>query len=389
MKVIPLTRCVLPVALGLSLCVILAVSAWKIIIGYGIYCPSECTPLEKAACLHRWGHPEAIENAQMCVRELLPQAERIQSELASSNLPLPPRTINFETIAASYEDPYGKDYAEFAREFTEFIDNGANEILARGPLNDAALCQWIEGESQAQLGNIVEARLAYLKMQRFSYGLVLVPRPFSKPSSFWSPFHEASIHLTKKATEPPISIYPPNVFITIPQINRLYSHPEGNYPHMTATITHPSFSQRVSQHLAVVGTVAMIPDSVYNRILFPGNKTLLGEPILFESGSTITRLDQSLRSRLLDDNVSVEIPREMYLYVLVHLDSGNGSGYIATKATIHSKLWSANLTLRPPQETPEHKVELVAVASYRELASQIDRLPSDIWPVAWTRLTTW
>ncbi len=130
-------------------------------------------------------YQKAIEAANECIQKFSPDAERIEGELRTANVPIPnPRKI----VCKLKKD---KEW-EWTPE--------ALEILKQGPLNDVAACYAIVGEAKEALNKarrdenlLNEAKAAYNKAALLPHALTYDGR--QQPGWFWSPATKADDRL--------------------------------------------------------------------------------------------------------------------------------------------------------------------------------------------------
>jgi len=106
-------------------------------------------------------YPIAIEMADECIFNFGPTAKRMQREMVSQNMPIPPE---------------GK-----------VKDQEKQEILNRGILNDVGTCWFIKGISLEIKGNAREAIGAYQEAETLPYARTYDP----SWDGFWSPAKSA------------------------------------------------------------------------------------------------------------------------------------------------------------------------------------------------------
>jgi len=111
----------------------------------------------------------AIKLANSCIDDYAITASKMEADLETKNAPVPPK------------GPVPPEQK--------------NEVLSRGPLNDAAACYFIKGRSTQALGRKQEAIIAYKAGCKLQYARVWDPKGW-----FWSPAEEMCARL--EALEP-------------------------------------------------------------------------------------------------------------------------------------------------------------------------------------------
>ncbi|HEY6768751.1 MAG TPA: hypothetical protein VI386_28675 [Candidatus Sulfotelmatobacter sp.] len=107
---------------------------------------------------------EAIKSADICIDDYAITASKMETDLEAKQAPIPPKG------AVSPEQK--------------------NEVLSRGPLNDAAACYFIRGRSSQSLKRNKDAIVAYAAGCKLQYARVWDPKGW-----FWAPAEEMCARL--------------------------------------------------------------------------------------------------------------------------------------------------------------------------------------------------
>lgn len=111
----------------------------------------------------------AIQNAEDCILNFKPQADRIQKELKDKNYHLPKNFTVANALTSQEKD----------------------EIFSHGLLNDVVAAYWICGMSYLHKNNKSEANNYFREAEKLTFGLCYNDKTFL----FWSPSDDARLRV--------------------------------------------------------------------------------------------------------------------------------------------------------------------------------------------------
>ncbi len=143
-----------------------------VVFAFAIPCRAQHSALPSAWSDFNTGkYQEAIKAADKCIDDYANTANKTEADLEAKTAPIPPN------------GPVPPEQK--------------NEILSRGPLNDAAACYFIRGRSSQNLKRNKEAIAAYDAGCKLKYARVWDPKGW-----FWSPAEEMCARLEELRKKP-------------------------------------------------------------------------------------------------------------------------------------------------------------------------------------------